>query len=325
MKPLNFSEVTPYTVSNWIERNNIGDSLDYNRGKEDTQTVIRRLKRLPFELFNNVERLKSWFLKNLEMRQGTYGTLYRAFLSLRNDKNINLRIADHYSTKSNVLNAVELFGQPDYEYHLNIPKEKKDKRKGVIKRSRFIEFEEISVDVIVATIWVDEFIMNGDENCSKAIDDLIFLLKYGSINNDTNESLLKPTYIVGFEQFKKYKFNTMPHIKRIDEMFSQQPTASEVYNKVVNGISPFKLYAEKNTDKKIGEIIFRHKFSSWHKTVEMSFNKQTDEIYSIVMFKDIKGLMIADHSNSKSIKDIDTKSSDEIATEIINYIEGNRQ
>jgi len=112
----------------------------------------------------------------------------------------------------------------------------------------------------------------------------------------------------------------MVHIRRIDEMASQTPKASEVYDKVVKGCSPFELYAEKNTDKKRGKIIFRHKFSNGHETVELYFSKETDDIYSCVMYKDIKGLMIQHFSNAKTIKDIDTKTSDEVATEIIYYI-----
>lgn len=229
MKPLNFSEVIPYTVANWIESNNNGDSYNYNKGKEDTMTVIGRLERLPFDLFNRYDRLKSWFLKNLEMREAKSGSLYRAFLSLRNDKNINLRVADHYSTENSTIRAAELFGSSDYEYHLNVLNDDKGGKRGEIRNSRLVEYEEISVDVIVATIWLDEFVVDGDENCNKALDDLIFLLKYGRINNDTNESLSNLSYIVGFEQFEKYKNNTMIHIKRIDEMSSYEDNNRKMF------------------------------------------------------------------------------------------------
>ena len=255
MKPLNFSEVIPYTVANWIESNNNGDSYNYNKGKEDTMTVIGRLERLPVDLFNRYDRLKSWFLKNLEMREAKSGSLYRAFLSLRNDKNINLRVADHYSTENSTIRAAELFGSSDYEYHLNVLNDDKGGKRGEIRNGRLVEYEEISVDVIVATIWLDEFVVDGDENCNKALDDLIFLLKYGRINNDTNESLSNLSYIVGFEQFEKYKNNTMIHIKRIDEMVNS-------FNIKTNRFGKKPQQTDVVADKEMVESFIKQKFGN---------------------------------------------------------------
>lgn len=222
-RQLNFLEVKPYIVAKWIESNKNGNRLDYIKGKEDTKEVIRRLGRLPYGMFNDIDKLKGWFLKNLGMRVAQTNSLYRAFLSIKNDKIINLRVADHFSTMNSATKAFGLYGKSDYEYHIS-PEQSGNANGDSIDDDCIINYKGKRIEIIVATIWLDEFIVDGNENCKKIIDDLIFLLQKGRKRNSTQENF---TFVVSngdvFENANVYniaKLNTN-HILTIDEFLAE--------------------------------------------------------------------------------------------------------
>lgn len=108
----------------------------------------------------------------------------------------------------------------------------------------------------------------------------------------------------------------MAHIKRIDEIYSQQPKASEVYDIFSDLIKgEFGIYMKKDNDKPQGYMLFK---KPKKKIVELFFNKKNDSIYSIVMYNDTTN---ASRRFAETIEDIDSKTSEEIATEIYNYLE----
>ena len=112
----------------------------------------------------------------------------------------------------------------------------------------------------------------------------------------------------------------MVRIRRIDEMASQTPKASEVYDKVVKGCGPFELRAKRRSDNKLyGFFRFESAISNLNPIVDVTFDKRTDEIYSVVLYKSTYNPR---NRNGKSIKDVRSRTADEIANEIINYIEG---
>ena len=109
----------------------------------------------------------------------------------------------------------------------------------------------------------------------------------------------------------------MTHIKRIDEMCSQQPTASEVYDifsDLIKGEFNISVKKDDNNGRPSGFIIFR-KLND--KIVELTYDKKTDNIYNIIMYNDTTN---ASRRYDETIKDIDSKTSDEIAAEIYNYL-----
>jgi hypothetical protein len=108
----------------------------------------------------------------------------------------------------------------------------------------------------------------------------------------------------------------MVHIRRIDEMASQTPKASEVYDKVVKGCGPFELRAKRRSDNKLYGF-YRFESAISDPIVDVTFDKRTDEIYSVVMYKNTYNPRNRD---GKSIKDVRSRNADEVATEIIYYI-----
>lgn len=109
----------------------------------------------------------------------------------------------------------------------------------------------------------------------------------------------------------------MTHIKRINEMYSQQPTASEVYgffSDLIKGEFNVSVKKDDNGGRPFGFILFR---KTNDKIVELTYDKKTDNIYNIIMYNDTTN---ASRRYAETIKDIDSKTSDEIAMEIYNYL-----
>lgn len=101
-----------------------------------------------------------------------------------------------------------------------------------------------------------------------------------------------------------------------NEMYSQQPKASEVYDIFSDLIKgEFNIYTKKDNDKPHGRMIFQKPLD---KIVELFFNKKDDSIYSIVMYNDTTN---ASRRFAETIEGVDSKTSEEIATEIYNYLE----
>lgn len=110
------------------------------------------------------------------------------------------------------------------------------------------------------------------------------------------------------------------HIKRISEMLLQCPTASEIYNKFLDlSKGHFGFYAKKEDKdgKKNGLITFT---KPGDRIIEFYYDKKTDKPYSIMMYNDTKN---ATNRNAITIsdKEIERKTSDEIALEIFNYLQ----
>ena len=110
----------------------------------------------------------------------------------------------------------------------------------------------------------------------------------------------------------------MNHIKKINEMFSQHPTASEVYDIISNSLKAsfrIRITRDDNNGRNAGYI----KFAKLRdKIVELTYDKKTDEIYNVIMYNDTTNA-------SRRFAKIETKSSDEIAEEILNYLLGTPQ
>lgn len=122
----------------------------------------------------------------------------------------------------------------------------------------------------------------------------------------------------------------MNHIKRINEMFSQHPTASEVYDIISNSPKAsfvIKITRDDNDGINTGVIMFA---KLRDKIVELTYDKKTDEIYNVIMYNDTtnarkKFSQTIVNINTETIENIETKSSDEIAEEILNYLLGTPQ
>lgn len=81
---MNFSEVTPNEVYNWITKNENGDDSDYNKGKEDTQEAIEVFQSLYGMQLDSIQGLFNYLKTNLSMRVAESNSLYRAFIVLNN-------------------------------------------------------------------------------------------------------------------------------------------------------------------------------------------------------------------------------------------------
>ena len=109
----------------------------------------------------------------------------------------------------------------------------------------------------------------------------------------------------------------MNHIKKINEMFSQHPTSSEVYD-IISNLTKASFVIRITRDDNNGRNTGFIKFAKLRdKIVELTYDKKTDEIYNVIMYHDTTN---ASRRFSKTIENIETKSSDEIAEEILNYL-----
>ena len=111
----------------------------------------------------------------------------------------------------------------------------------------------------------------------------------------------------------------MNHIKKINEMFSQHPTASEVYD-IISNLTKASFVIRITRDDNNGRNAGYIKFAKLRdKIVELTYNKKTDKIYNVIMYNDTTN---ASRRFAQTIVNIETKSSDEIAEEILNYLLG---
>jgi len=87
--------------------------------------------------------------------------------------------------------------------------------------------------------------------------------------------------------------------------------ANEIYNRVLNSYqSSFVLNIEKYDDK----IILRMPL---YKIVQITYNKDNNNIYSIIMWNDTTN---ASRRFAKTIENIKNKTPNDVVTEIFNYL-----
>lgn len=110
------------------------------------------------------------------------------------------------------------------------------------------------------------------------------------------------------------------HVKRVDEMLSNHPTADEIYDRFM-GLkgAAFGFYAKKDDKggKRYGLVVFS---KPGDRIAEFYYDKKTGKPYSIVMYNDTTNAANRD-AVSISAEEIENKTSDEIALEILGYLQ----
>lgn len=181
---MNFSETTPAQIYEWIKKRDNGDSTDYYKVKDDTQEAIDVLKSLYGCTFVSPYKLFHYLYNHLCMRVEKTQSFYRAFIVLKNDDIITLRLSQHFSTRNSVKKAIKDFGKADVEYHLIIGRTQSVNPKKDIYYDRNLKF----VSFKIRDIDLADFNDNGKRR--GILDEIIKLLTDGnSPSSDNNESI----------------------------------------------------------------------------------------------------------------------------------------
>lgn len=181
---MNFSETTPAQIYEWIKKRDNGDSTDYYKVKDDTQEAIDVLKSLYGCTFVSPYKLFHYLYNHLCMRVEKTQSFYRAFIVLKNDDIITLRLSQHFSTRNSVKKAIKDFGKADVEYHLIIGRTQSVNPKKDIYYDRNLKF----VSFKIRDIDLADFNDNGKRR--GILDEIIKLLTDGnSPSSDNNETI----------------------------------------------------------------------------------------------------------------------------------------
>ena len=176
-----FSGTTPNDIYEWIEKKNNGDDTYYLNGKQDTEEAIDVFQSLYRCTFKNVYRLFIHLQQHLCMRVADSQSFYRAFIVLRTDEIITIRLSQHFSTKDAAKRAFNRIGKPNVEYHLTINRVKPLNTNTDIYYDRTLSNVEIKVREYDLSEFNDRDIRKG------IIDEIIALLTYGTNKSENKQ------------------------------------------------------------------------------------------------------------------------------------------
>jgi len=169
---MNFTKITVPLAIQFINEHKTHNDAHYKPCKEDTTEAIEDLYHMDRSRFTDIPQVFDWFISNFGMYPSHNGSYYRAFIAIKRDVIINLRVSNHFSTKKSVKGAFKK-GLPDIEYHMVLGRTTPiDPSKDVYKQSLIQDVQVLVYDIDLS-MFIDE--EGGDEYISY----LVYLLTNG--------------------------------------------------------------------------------------------------------------------------------------------------